>query len=153
MHHFGGGYTDLKLTQNSWIPFFENIRCSSNVALGYQEIPGGIPHVSGPLGDEIRANYKSVIGLCSFIFKRNTPLTRKWYDETHLVLDAKLEELRANSAKHPQDQFGAVFEDGVISKYPLRWAQILGEIFHPIIYENRSVIIQDNIAPIFHSYR
>jgi hypothetical protein len=62
-------------------------------------------------------------------------------------------------AKHPQDQFGVLIE-GVLgsnsqypSPYPLRWAEILGEIFHPLTYANKADLLQGDIAPIFHSYR
>ncbi len=153
MHHYGGGYTDLKLTHKSWIPLFEQLRCSNALALGYQEIALGIPHVSGALGDEIRAHHKELIGLCAFIFKKKSRLTESWLSLTHQVLDANLDALQKNPAKHPQDQFGVLFEDNLPSPYPLRWAQILGEIFHPLTYANKSDLLLADIAPIFHSYR
>ena len=159
MHHYGGGYSDLKLTHKSWVPLFEQLRKSSALALGYQEIAQGIPHVSGALGDEIRAHHHQLIGLCAFIFKKKSRLTKEWLDLTHQVLDSKLEALRMHPAKHPQDQFGVLIE-GVLgsnsqypSPYPLRWAEILGEIFHPLTYANKTDLLQGDIAPIFHSYR
>lgn len=154
MHHFGGGYTDLKLTSKSWSPFFEKLRNSGKYALGYTEIgPHGIPHVEGPYGDEIRSNYKDTIGLCAFIFKKQTELTHAWYQQTVRILDDKLEALKQNPARHPQDQFGARFEDGTFSTYPIKWAQILGEIFHPLVYQQKTTILHDDIAPIFYNYR
>ncbi len=153
MHHYGGGYTDLKLTHKSWIPLFEQLRSSSALALGYQEIAQGIPHVSGALGDEIRAHHNELIGLCAFIFKKKSRLTDSWLSLTHQVLDANLEALKIHPAKHPQDQYGVLFENNVPSPYPLRWAQILGEIFHPLTYANKSDLLLADIAPIFHSYR
>lgn len=153
MHHYGGGYTDLKLTHQSWIPLFEQFRNSNALALGYQEIPNGIPHVSGALGDEIRAHYSELIGLCAFIFKRRTALTTQWLELTHRVLDSKLEALKTHPAKHPQDQFGVLFDNQYPSPYPLRWAELLGEVFHPLIYAHKGDLMLANIAPIFHSYR
>jgi hypothetical protein len=152
MHHYGGGYTDLKLTYKSWIPLFEQLRQNEALALGYEEIAQGIPHVTGSLGDEIRIHHKELIGLCAFIFKKNTPLTTQWLNLTHLVLDEHIELLRKHPAKHPQDQYGVILNN-MPSPYPLRWAQILGEIFHPLTYANKHCLMQGNIAPIFHSYR
>jgi hypothetical protein len=152
MHHYGGGYTDLKLTYKSWHPLFEQLRVSPALALGYQEFSYGIPHVSGALGDEIRAHHQELIGMGAFIFKKQTPLTAQWLELTHRELDSHLELLRQNPAKHPQDQAGVLL-NGAPSPYPLRWAQILGEIFHPLTYINKHCLIQGDIAPIFHSYR
>lgn len=153
MHHFGGGYADIKLTSQDWSRFFIELKNSNKFALGYQELPHGIPHIKNELGDELRANYKLLIGLCAFIFKPNTPLTNEWISETHNLLDKKLEELRAHPAKHPQDQTGVILPDGSVSNYPLRWAELLGEVFHPIIYRYKDKVIQSLIAPQFSNYR
>jgi hypothetical protein len=153
MHHFGGGYTDIKLTHKSWPPLFKLLRDSSALVLGYQEVPNGVPHVTGPLGDEIRLHHKEIIGMGAFIFRKKSPLTSKWFELTHSVLDKKLEELKLNPAKHPQDQYGVLFDNKYPSPYPLRWAELLGEVFHPLIYQYKKELIQADIAPIFHSYR
>jgi hypothetical protein len=153
MHHYGGGYTDVKLTQGNWSNFFIKIKHSNKLALGYQEVPYGIPHLEGDLGDEIRVNHKSVIGLCSFIFKPNSIITNEWMVNTNNLLDSKLEELIINPALHPQDQTNVILPDGNVSRYPLRWAELLGEIYHPIIYKHRDKLIQDSIAPQFFNYR
>jgi hypothetical protein len=124
------------------------------MALGYSEVgPGGVAPVPGPKGDELRANYASLIGLCAFIFRRNSPLTTAWYEATVGLLDQKLATLRRHPARHPQDQLAARFEDGSISEYPLRWTELLGDIFHPLVYQYREQILHDVIAPQFHSYR
>ena len=154
MHHYGGGYTDLKMTTTSWESAFEKLRNSGKLGLGYTEIgPNGVAPIVGELGDRLRADFSKLIGLCSFIFKKGTPLTRIWYQQTTMLLDSKLEALRKNPARHPQDKLGASFEDGTLSEYPLRWTQLLGDIFHPVIYEFNTEIIHDNIAPLFYGYR
>jgi hypothetical protein len=33
------------------------------------------------------------------------------------------------------------------------WAGILGEIFHPLLYQHRTSVIQRDLQPIFHGYR
>lgn len=153
MHIYGGGYTDIKLTAQSWIPFFLKIKSSDKLALGYQEIPNGIPHLNSALGDEIRQNYKDVIGLCSFIFKPSSFITTEWFLNTSMLLDSKIEQFIEHPAQHPQDQHGVILPNGRVSQYPLRWAELLGEVFHPIIYKHKEDLIQDSIQPQFFNYR
>jgi hypothetical protein len=153
MHHYGGGWTDIKHTSTDWRPHFATLRKSDALALGYQEIADGIPHIKGPLGDKLRAHYKENIGLCAFIFKQYTPVTFEWYQILHEKLNHLLHELRAHPATHPQDQSGVILPNGKPSKYPIHWADILGEIFHPILYKQHQLVIQGNIAPSFCGYR
>ncbi len=153
MHHYGGGYTDIKQTTTSWPIFFTQLRNSEAYALGYQELAHGIPHIEGILGDEIRAHHAELIGLCSFIFKPFTDLTSLWLKQTNELLDLKFDSLQINPAQHPQDQTGLQLTESTFSKYPLRWAELLGEIFHPLIYKFKYRLIKNSINPIFHSYR
>jgi hypothetical protein len=153
MHHYGGGWTDIKHTSTDWRPHFAALKTSGALALGYQEIADGIPHIKGPLGDKLRANYKENIGLCAFIFKRYSFITYEWAQALNSKLDSLLNPLRENPATAPQDQLGLKSQDGRISKYPIEWAGILGEIFHPVTYRHRNQIIQGDLAPRFHGYR
>ncbi len=153
MHHYGGGYTDIKQTNKNWHPFFEKLEKSNSFALGYRELPHGMPHLKGVLGDEMRRMHNDLIGLCAFIFKKNTSLTQAWLDQTNLFLDKKLSLLIDNPAQHPLDQINVILPDGKISKYPLRWAEMLGEIFHPLIFSHRKMLNHDEIQPIFSGYR
>ena len=153
MHHYGGGWADIKHTSVDWRSHFAKLRASEALALGYQEVSDGIPHVNGPLGEELRANYKKNIGLCAFIFKRYSVITQEWFNTLHLTLDNLIVALRENPASDPQDQLELRLQDGTISKYPLRWAEILGEVFHPITYRYQEKIIQEKIAPRFNGYR
>jgi len=153
MHHYGGGWTDIKQTSIDWRPHFAALKKSDALALGYQEIADGIPHIKGPLGDKLRANYKENIGLCAFIFKRYSTITYEWTEKLNSKLDSLLSRLREHPAATPQDQLGLKNPNGSISEYPIEWAGILGEIFHPITYHNKNLIIQDQIAPRFFGYR
>jgi hypothetical protein len=78
MHHYGGGYTDIKQTTTSWPQFFQKLQTSNAYALGYQELAHGIPHVSGELGDIIRSKHAELIGLCAFIFKKFYRSSKRW---------------------------------------------------------------------------
>jgi hypothetical protein len=153
MHHYGGGWADIKHTSADWRPHFAKLRSSNSLAVGYQEIADGIPHIKGPLGDELRLNYKENIGLCAFIFKRYSIITYEWWEKLNSKLDSLHSLLRQNPAATPQDQLGMKKPDGSVSKYPIEWAGILGEIFHPIAYHNRRNIAQGLPCPLFTNYR
>ena len=153
MHHYGGGYTDIKPTTTRWGAFFDELENSDKLALGYKELPHGIPHVSGEFGDLLRKSHAELIGLCAFIFKKNTPLTAEWLAQTETLLNDKLPLLKIHPAVHPLDQTGVLLPNGKTSKYPLRWAEMLGEIFHPLIYQHRSDLLQARIEPTFGGYR
>jgi hypothetical protein len=153
MHHYGGGWADIKHTSADWRPHFAKLRSSNALALGYQEIADGIPHIKGPLGDELRANHKQNIGLCAFIFKRDNKITANWLTSLHETLDLVYNDLKNNPATHPQDNTGTLLSCGRKSTYPISWSGILGDIFHPLMYKNRSQILQDHINPLFYGYR
>lgn len=153
MHHYGGGWTDIKHTSTDWRPHFAALKASGALALGYQEIADGIPHIKSPLGDKLRANYKENIGLCAFIFKRKSLITQCWYEQLTHELDERAPELKKNPASHPQDQRDLILPTGKTSRYPVAWAEILGEIFHPIMYQHKKQIIQHPIQPQFYGYR
>ena len=153
MHHYGGGWADIKHTGADWRPHFATLRRSNALALGYQEIPDGIPHIKGPLGDELRTNYKENIGLCAFIFKRDNELTAMWLKSLHETLDSLHDKLKNNPSTHPQDSTEMLLPCGRKSTYPVSWSGILGDIFHPLMYKNRKKILQDHIKPLFYGYR
>ena len=155
MHNYGGGYTDIKRTSGSWIGHFHALRSSpSALALGY---PEPSEHVLAPVGGQLEANmrreYRKMIGNCAYIFKPKTELTTEWIYRTHAVLDAKHEALIRNPAKHPQDELGKSLPDGTNSSYPIRWTELLGNVFHPLVYEFRDKIIRGEIAPSFQDHR
>jgi len=153
MHHYGGGWADIKHTSADWRPHFAELRSSNALALGYQEIPDGIPHIKGPLGDELRANYKENIGLCAFIFKRDSELTAMWLQSLHEILDSLHDKLKNSPSTHPQDSIEMRLPCGRNSTYPVSWSGILGDIFHPLMYKNRKKILQGHINPLFYGYR
>lgn len=154
MHHYGGGYSDIKHTEVHWKPMFVQLEQAQEAwALGYTELAEGIPHLTGLEGDIIRKAHQEIIGLCAFIFKPDTDLTRSWYRRLNDLLDQKLHLLEAEPGKFSLDQHGLILPDGQASKYPLRWAEILGEILHPLFYQYRQHLIKASIEPRFHSYR
>lgn len=156
LHHFGGGYTDVKPTSVSWRPFFQQLSESDKLAIGYTEVgPHGVAPVGGELEKVMKENYRQMIGCGAFIFKKKTELTKRWLDDTHRAMDENFVELAKNPARHPQDHKGIWFHNlNEHSKYPFTWTGMCGNIFHPIIYEYRDHLLQnDRMAPDFNNYR
>lgn len=156
MHHYGGGYSDIKLTDKSWSECFIKLSSSPDLlCVGYTEVgPSGVAKVACKETYQVLTdNWRVLIGVCAFIFKPKTELTSKWLKLTHLLLDEKFEQLRTNPARHPQDVFGRKLAEGQVSSYPLGWTELLGNIFHPLIFEYREAVLHADIAPSFKNYR
>ncbi len=147
MHHYGGGYADIKMQFGSWLPYFHKLKNSSNIAIGYRELNDGISGVPDKtLYWKMRSVHKDMIGNGSYIMKRRTILTTEWYEQLHILLNDKLELLRKNPSDKAVDHSG-------ISDYPLRWTEILGDIFHPLAYKYKSLIFNDLYMPLLQDYR
>ncbi len=154
MHHHGGGYTDLKLTYKAWPAIFDRLQASSAMGAGYTEVsPGGVAPVPGAMGQTLRENYQQLIGLCAFVFKKNTQFTAEWLGQTNDLLSTKFNELKDNPARHPQDILGFTLSPDEISRYPFGWTELLGNIFHPLVFHYRDQFLHEDLAPIFRGYR
>lgn len=154
LHVYGGGYTDIKLTQINWRPFFAQLEESAAFGLGYPEVgPHGVARVGGQLEADMQANYQKLIGVCAMIFRPRSLFTQEWFRQLNALLDRKLSAVMQNPARHPQDRFGAVFTDGSISQYPFAWTEVGGDLFHPLAYQHHAAILQADLAPSFANYR
>lgn len=131
MNFHGGGYSDIKETTGSWLkPYYDFLK-SDYLMCGYKEIgPNGVSY------EPYRNMWQEMIGCGSFICKPNTPLTNAWYNGMISVLNTKLEEIKLHPSTFPQDCIGSG------SGYPIRWSEILGEVFHKLCYEYKNYIIQ-----------
>ena len=137
MHHHGGGYSDVKPTSASWLEAF-NVLNSQDWMYGIGS-PEKSPHGVAVIGWRRRfycRNYPWLLGNGFYIFKPDTPFTRAWYREVVRRLDRLLPALRESPGRQPKERPGREY-DGVVSQYPVRWAYLLGEIFHPLCYRYR----------------
>jgi len=154
MHHFGGGYSDIKLTGYNWLPAFSALENSDADGAGYTELgPGCVAVHPSSDGPALRAAYKKLIGNAAFLFKKRSSFTTEWFKRVNNTLDEKMDLLKENPSRHPQDVLEMQFSDGTVSKYPLRWAEIQGEIFHQLTFERMDSVIHVDIVPLLHSYR
>lgn len=147
MHYYGGGYSDIKKPTDSWIHSFEKLNSNDNLWIsGYKEVgPGGVAH------NDYREFWKSLIGNGCYICKPKTPLTYEWYNELRSKIDSLSESLQKFPATHPRDKKEDYQDKNTC--YPIEWNEILGRIFHPLIYKYRDHI--DNSLPqlIFSNYQ
>lgn len=151
MHHHGGAYTDIKQIEDSWLLPFEQLEKSDYFICGYREVSClETARGRGLVKDLwLALNFHRVIGNGAYICKPNTPFTNDWIDKVHNVLDCKFDILKTYPAKHPRDFSNKIFEDGLVSKYPLRWTEICGEIFHPLCLKYSKKLLKNLPSPNF----
>jgi hypothetical protein len=148
MRFHGGGYSDIKMTTGSWKESFEKLEQSDKWIIGYQEIKGGVAVTS------LEDMWMELLGNCSYICKANTPFVIEWYDEMIKLMDIKYEELKKNPAKFPQDK-KELYDNNKLNEhcYPIEWNEMLGRIFHKIIFKYKNKTLNTLPRNIFHSYR
>ncbi len=140
MHFYGGGYHDIKQLNTSWEYYFNKLNNDPNLwIIGYKEVgPDGAAILPGELGKKLRDNWEKLIGNGCYICKPNTLFTKRWYQMLLKEMDNNLDKLKLNPASNPRDHSG-------MSNYPLKWTQLLGDIFHPLCLEFNDHI--DNSLP------
>jgi len=145
MHFWGGGYTDIKKTTDSWAKAFQDLLLHNNQKwiCGYPEIEGGVAY------EPVYNNWAELIGNCAYICKPLTPLTTEWYNEMITLLDTKLVRLRQYPSSHPQDCNDGSSETG----YPIEWNEMLGRIFHKETYKYKAHLLNTLPKCIFSEYR
>jgi hypothetical protein len=155
MHFIGGGYTDIKLVQGDWFNSFKLLEFKQDkYCNGYRE-----PHRSGVarchgndnLYNFLCNNVKYLNGLCSFIFKPNTPLTNEWYNLLKKQMDLKLKLLEQFPGRHPREGHGDGNDPSY--NYPIIWSELLGNILHPLYYKYKEKLLQTLEMPLCHNYR
>jgi len=141
MHHYGGGYLDIKHYRHSWASLFDKINRSDKWIMGYREIgEKGVAPVDGNLGEDLKQYWNVLIGNGAYICKPYTSFTHDWYVELHRRLDVYYSDLK----KHP----GNIFGDN--PGYPIPWTNILGDIFHPLCLKySDKIMYSKKIKPDF----
>jgi len=155
MHVLGGGYSDIKYCRNDWNVFFEAFHNSDKYMIGTRESKGGVAF--NDLNKDVLLSNHMLLPICGwFIFKKQTPLTRSWFSQVWDLMTDNHELLEEHSAKnkHPRvckgyKSFGSAYESSVVDineKYPIGWNDILGQIYHPLMYKYRKKIIISDIS-------
>jgi hypothetical protein len=138
MNFHGGGYSDIKQTKGNWSASFDELNNDdSKWVVGYSEELWALEK------SKYLDMYEYIIGNCAYICKPNTPFTNKWYNTMMKLMDKKLEALKLSPATHPQDSYE---RSGGI--YPLRWQEMLSDIFHIQVFQYHKHIIYPLPNPI-----
>jgi hypothetical protein len=157
MHHWGGGYADIKQIDDRWDIHFESLRNSPDFyATGYVEAD---PRDVAPFAENKRLlmeNHDQLIGNCAFVFKPDTEFTLAWYSAQSRLLDENFTLLKKHPARFATDCFDAPSENRLLrrynlgrSRYPIRWTGLQGDLFHPLCYDYRDRISKDLPPPDF----
>ena len=152
MHHYGGGYTDIKPTVADWSIFFDQLYNSDSFGIGYTEVgSNGVAILPNPLGLFLKNNWKSLLGNGAYIFKGKTEFTNQWINSLNYILDIRHDLLKLNPATTYRDCYDE--NKDPLSQYPLKWSEILGDIFHPLCYKYKEKLMHGLIPPQFYNYK
>ena len=145
MHHFGGGYSDIKACQYSWLDLFEELEQSAAYIIGYPEQKkSDLAQVGGLVMKDMRHYFSQTIGNCAYICRANTPFTYEWYQE----LISRMDEYEPLLCEYP----GNILGDN--PGYPIKWTGILGDIFHPLNLKYMDKILRNKkLKPVLINYR
>ena len=151
MHFYGCCYCDIKNPRSSYLKSFDEINSNENIYInGYKEISMGyscVPkiHYDSKIHDyenideiiHTKPGFYSLVGNGAYIVRAQTPFTTEWYNNLLYIMNEKYDRLVENPAKEHRDKWG---KNG--SKYPFRWTELLGEIFHPLLYKYRDHVLK-----------
>lgn len=146
MHHWGGAYTDVKKPRTPWRPALERLEGNSEKwILGYREISSGLcAQLPGPLGRDLRRFHRSLVGMGAFAFRPDTSFTAEWTTELYRRMDR----LAPALARSPGN------ERGTNPSYPVRWAELLGEIVQPLCLKyHERILFEDDVVPWLSNYQ
>lgn len=145
LHHYGGGYCDIKRIRNPWAAAFDRLEESDKWFLGYTEVKFDmVPNIPGRIGRDLIRASAQMLGHGSYIARPRTPITGEWLHEMNHILDRVREDLM----RYPGD------ERGKNPGYPIRWTGILADVLSPIIFKYQDKVIHDNsIIVNFSDYR
>jgi len=136
MNFHGGGYSDIKPTTGSWKPAYEEFVKSDYWICGYKIIPEWVVYT--PYNEY----WQYFLGTGCFICRPNTPFTNDWYKSMTDILDKKLDRIKACPANFPQDCNDGGSGYISTSGYPLGWTEILGQVFHKVMFDHRDRVLQ-----------
>lgn len=146
MHHYGGGYSDIKTPRKSWLSTFAHFdKQVDQYLIGYPEIGSyAVAQLEGVLGEDLKKNFHIVLGNCAYISRAYSPFTFDWMTELHKRLDRYEQELQRFPGNVMGDNEG----------YPIPWTGILGDIFHPLCLKyHQNISYSTQIKPSFKNYR
>lgn len=124
LHHYGGGYMDIKEPRHSWREAFDQAEADAEAwYTGRPETHAtDIAPLPGRLGRDMWLSWTRTVGMASAICRAGSPLTAEWIDEINHRLDIHHDALAASPGDTRMGGFG----------YPLKWQTIGSNVLHPL---------------------
>lgn len=148
MHHYGGGYSDIKPCSWDWNPYFDQLNNTPDAfGIGAPEDEGELsvtPNQRPWLGQ----HWDKLMTNDLYIFKPHTEFTDKWYHKMLSIMNEKLHLLKKTPAKNSREA-----ADTSVTEYPIQWGEILLEVFHPLCHEYTDRLIKTMPFPVTVNYR
>ena len=138
MRFHGGGYSDIKKTTGNWSASFEILSTSDKWIIGHSE--DCWQRIAG--NEFIISKWRDLICNACYICKPNTPFVIEWYDTMIKLMDAKYEKLKAYPATDPRDHRDSDKYANKNECYPIEWNEMLGRIFHSLVYTHRDKVLK-----------
>ncbi len=142
MYHYGGGYSDIKGFYFNWKPYFKMLENSDKDFVGTAE--GSSADIASNKV-EVRNAYKNLASNGFYIHKAKSFFAKEWKRKVDNLLDKVYPQLKKQDGLyHPRAIKGGIhnpIKEELLKKfpkhYPLRWAEINGEILHQLEFENQ----------------
>ncbi|HSO70892.1 MAG TPA: hypothetical protein VLQ67_14810 [Arachnia sp.] len=138
LHHYGGGYCDIKAPTPRWDRVWQSVSHRQDVwyvARGH-ESSGHVASLPGALGLDVRMWHRIIPSNLACLARSHTPLTLEWLTEVERRLDYFYPQLK----EFPGGERGAVVG------YPISWNRLLNQVHHPLALKyNEWVVIDDRI--------
>jgi hypothetical protein len=147
MHHYGGGYTDIKINLHSWLPYFYALSNQPTKYIqGYREVGDwGVANLSqsqSELQQSLKDNWFNLAGNGAFICKPYSPFTTAWMNKLNEAMDLYYPDLIQNPAQDQRDHLGKDL-NGTPSQFPIPWGGVGGAVFHPTCLEQKQHILYE----------
>lgn len=146
MHHYGGGYIDIKRPLYEWAPVYDLLESSmGGWVAGYplQSLKEAT-YIEGRLGRKIRYNFFRLPGFAAMICKPGSPLTYEWVKEVERRVSLHSDDLKVNGGNTYGDNDG----------YPIPWTYLGSQVFEPLCMKYLDHVILDRrLLPQLHSHR
>jgi len=177
MHHYGGGYADIKRQTGSWEKYFDIINDNPKIwkiGLGGANPPSLAFGIAYPeeynqkQKDRLTKYHDKMVGVGFMICKPRTPYTSEWYSLLHQRLDTYSSELEKHPAVFSREAFdrppSKTCDDETDpelkklpcptekTKYPISWNRILGQIVYPLQVKYIKHIKQGLPMPDWNNY-
>jgi hypothetical protein len=137
MDYFGGGYSDIKPLRWNWLPYADALENEPQRIAFYGSPEQSPQSVAG--NASLQKQWSLIVSNCAFLFRPRTDFAFAWRERVHQVLDAHFDAIREHPGTyHPRAVASGIHSYGWLDirrsprGYPLRWAQIQGEVFHKL---------------------